>query len=197
MVRFETLVDWTKRKEAGIKYYSGTAIYRKAINIPAIKSGRRVYLDLGTVRHIADVTLNGENIGVVWTAPWRIEITKLMRVGENRLEIAVSNVWANRLIGDEQQEPDVVWEKGDPELKGGSFLKEFPEWFLKNEKRPSSGRYAFATWNYFTKDSPLEPSGLIGPVTSFVGLTRDTESRRAAMTGARQNSDAGSGWRGR
>ena len=117
------------------------------------------------MKHIADVSLNGENLGVVWTAPWRIEITKDVRPGENLLEIAVSNVWANRLIGDEQQSPDMVWEPGDPELKGGSFLKEFPEWFLKNVKRPSSGRYTFTTWNYFTKDSGLEPSGLIGPVT--------------------------------
>ncbi len=123
-----------------------------------------MYLDLGAVKHIAEVTLNGENLGVVWTAPWRIEITKSARPGKNLLEIAVSNVWANRLIGDEQQPPDVVWEQGDPELKGGSFLREFPEWFRKEEKRPSARRYTFTTWNYFTADSALEPSGLLGPV---------------------------------
>jgi len=58
----------------------------------------------------------------------------------------------------------MTWEEGDPELRGGSFLKEFPDWFLKGEKRPSVGRYTFTTWNYFTKDSALESSGLIGPV---------------------------------
>jgi hypothetical protein len=163
-VSFETLEDWTTRKEEGIKYYSGTAIYKKSINIPDNIGGRRLYLDLGTVKHIAEVTLNGENLGVVWTAPWRIDITRAAHPGGNLLEIAVTNVWANRLIGDEQQPPDMVWEQGDPELKGGSFLREFPEWFLQDRKRPSSGRYTFATWNYFSKDSALEPSGLHGPV---------------------------------
>jgi alpha-L-rhamnosidase len=163
-VIFEALEDWTTRKEEGIKYYSGTAIYKKTITIPNLNSGKRVYLDLGAVKHIADVTLNGENLGVVWTAPWRIEITKSALAGENLLEIAVSNVWANRLIGDERQPPDMVWEQGDPELKGGSFLTQFPEWFRKDEKRPSAQRYAFTTWNYFSADSALEPSGLIGPV---------------------------------
>ena len=163
-VSFETLEDWTARKEEGIKYYSGTAIYKKFIDVPDTLGGRRVYLDMGTVKHIADVMLNGDNLGVVWTAPWRIEITKAVRPGKNQLEIAVSNVWANRLIGDERLPPDMVWEQGDPELKGGSFLREFPEWFRRNEKRPSAGRYTFTTWNYFSTDSPLEPSGLIGPV---------------------------------
>jgi hypothetical protein len=117
---------------------------------------------LGTVKHIAEVTLNGRNLGVLWTAPWRIDITEAARTGKNQLEVAVSNVWANRLIGDEQQPADMVWEKAD--MAGGSYLKEFPNWFLKHEKRPSLGRYTFTTWNYFTKDSALEPSGLIGPV---------------------------------
>jgi hypothetical protein len=162
---FDTLEDWTTRKEEGIKYYSGTATYKRTMKIPDLKSGQRVYLDLGTVKHIAEVWLNGANLGVVWTAPWRIDISRAARPGNNLLEIAVSNVWANRLIGDEQQPPDMVWEQGDPELKGGSFLKEFPDWFLKDTKRPSAGRYTFTTWNYFTKDSALEPSGLIGPIT--------------------------------
>ena len=97
-VDFETLEDWTTRKEDRIKYYSGTAIYKKTITIPPLDKEKRMYLDLGTVKHIAEVTLNGENLGVVWTAPWRIEIsTKSARPGNNLLEIAVSNVWANRL----------------------------------------------------------------------------------------------------
>jgi len=164
MVGFEALEDWTSRKEEGIRYYSGTAVYKKAINIPHIAGGQRIYIDLGNVKHIAEVTLNGSKLGVLWTTPWRIDITRDAHSGSNLLEVAVSNVWANRLIGDEQQPPDVVWEKGDPELKGGYFLKEFPGWFLKHLQRPSAGRYTFTTWNYFTKDSALEPSGLIGPV---------------------------------
>jgi hypothetical protein len=169
-VVFDKLVDWTTRDEEGIKYYSGTAVYRKSLQIGSIPEGHRIYLDLGTVKHLAEVTINGKNLGVVWTAPWRIDVTDAIQVGENLLEIACTNVWANRLIGDEQQPADVVWQMGDPQMKGGSFLKEFPDWFLNHKSRPSQGRYTFTTWNYFTKDSKLEPSGLIGPVrvlTSF------------------------------
>ena len=108
--------------------------------------------------------MNGIKIGVLWTSPWRIEIGSSLRSGENLIEIAFTNVWANRLIGDEQEPEDLLWIEGDPNFKSGHFLKEFPEWFLKHEKRPSQGRYTFTTWNYFTKDSPLAPSGLMGPV---------------------------------
>jgi hypothetical protein len=122
-------------------------------------------LDLGSVKNLASITLNGKKVGVLWTAPWRIDISSAVIAGENRFEIAVTNVWANRLIGDEQEPADVVWEIGDPKMKGGYFLKEFPDWFLRKEPRPSTGRYTFTTWNYFhKKDSPLSPSGLLGPV---------------------------------
>ena len=167
-VVFDELVDWTTRGEEGIKYYSGTAIYRKNLRIGHIPEGRRIYLDLGTVKHLAEVTINGKNLGVVWTAPWRVDATDALQAGENLLEIACTNVWANRLIGDEQQPPDVVWQMGDPQMKGGWFLQEFPDWFLNKNKRPSQGRYTFTTWNYFTKDSMLEPSGLLGPIKLLI-----------------------------
>jgi hypothetical protein len=80
------------------------------------------------------------------------------------LQIVVTNVWANRLIGDEQQPPDWTWEDGDPDIKSGQFMKELPQWFLEGKPRPSSKRYTFTTWNYFTPTSPLVPSGLLGPV---------------------------------
>lgn len=161
---FNTLVDWTTHTVTGIRYYSGTALYRMEVTVPEIDSERRIYLDLGAVKHIAEVAVNGVNVGVVWTAPWRIDITTAIRKGKNFIEIAVSNVWANRLIGDEQQPADFVWELGDPNMRGGYYMKAFPEWFLQGHPRPSSGRYTFTTWNYFAKDSPLEPSGLLGPV---------------------------------
>jgi hypothetical protein len=163
-VRFDTLDDWTHRPEPGIKYYSGTAIYKKSVHLPATAGATRTYLDLGAVNHLATVTVNGQTLGVVWTAPWRIEISRALKAGDNDIEIAVANVWANRLIGDEQEPADLIWEQGDPDFHSGQFLKAFPDWFLKHEKRPSKGRYTFTTWNYFTKDSALTPSGLIGPV---------------------------------
>jgi hypothetical protein len=165
MTVFETLQDWTTRLEQGIKYYSGTAVYRNEIAID-VDVAKKCYLDLGVVKHLAEVTLNGTNLGVVWTAPWRVEVTDAIRPGKNKLEIAVTNVWANRLIGDEQQPPDCVWSPGHQ--NSGAFLREFPEWFLKGQKRPSQGRYTFTTWNYFNRDSSLEPSGLMGPVRVLV-----------------------------
>jgi hypothetical protein len=163
-VEFETLDDWTKRPEPGIQYYSGTAVYKKTIHVPAIQAGKKVYLDLGKVNHLATVSVNGKKLGVLWTTPWRIEITSAVKVGANTIEVAVTNVWANRLIGDEKQPPDFEWGYGDMRVGDERFLKEFPEWFLKHEPRPSKGRYTFTTWNYFSKDKTLTPSGLMGPV---------------------------------
>ena len=162
---FAKLVDWTQRPEAGIKYYSGTAVYATSFHLPETMKrnpNSGLLLDLGTVHAIAEVRLNGVNLGVIWTAPWRVDISTAARPGDNRLEIRVTNVWANRLIGDEQQAPDCEWAKGDRGF--GGPLRKFPDWFLRDQPRPSTGRFTFTTWNYFTKDSPLIPSGLIGPV---------------------------------
>ena len=162
-VTFSTLDDWTKRPEPGIRYYSGTALYTQLFDAPAISKTSVLYLDLGNVRHIASVKINGRNIGVIWTAPWRIQIPqKLLKSKGNTISIEVTNVWANRLIGDEQEPSDCEWVAGP--RGNGSYLKEFPDWFIKGQPRPSQGRYCFTTWNYFKKDSPLISSGLLGPV---------------------------------
>ena len=159
-IMFKSLEDWTRRPEPGIKYYSGTAVYHKAFDMTPIPS--QTFLDLGTVNHLARIRLNGRDLGVVWTAPWDVSVPAgLLKQSGNQLEIEVTNTWANRLIGDEQEPPDCEWLPGH---MGGWFLKEFPDWFVKNQPRPSKGRYCFTVWNYFTKDSPLQPSGLLGPV---------------------------------
>ncbi len=168
-IEFKQLTDWTEHENAGVRYFSGTAVYEKEWEMPAAALGGRVFLELGVVKHIAEVTLNGKELGVVWTTPWRIEITGALREGKNLVEIAVSNVWANRLIGDEQFEPDVHWQQSDLKAKTGAFLTEYPEWFLKGGDRPVKERRTFTTWNYFAKDSPLTPSGLMGPVRVLVG----------------------------
>jgi hypothetical protein len=116
------------------------------------------------VNYLATVVVNGKKAGTLWTFPWRVDISSAIKAGDNKIEVAVTNVWANRLIGDEQEPADFIWQEGDPRMKGGYFLREFPDWFLKHEQRPSKGRYTFTTWNYFSKDSPLSPSGLMGPV---------------------------------
>ena len=161
-VTFDTLTDWTANSEAGIRYFSGTAVYRTRFNLPDPPAGAS-FLDLGTVHHLARVRVNGSDLGVVWCAPWRVEVPAgLLKPSANFLEIAVTNVWANRLIGDEQQPDDCEWTPGH--VNTGRYLKRFPEWFVKGRPRPSSGRFGFTTWNYFNKDSKLTPSGLLGPV---------------------------------
>ncbi|MBI4892955.1 MAG: glycoside hydrolase family 2, partial [Acidobacteria bacterium] len=97
-VKFEKLQDWTTRPEPGIKAYSGTAIYKTTLQAPATKS--KVYLDLGPLSSLAKVTLNGHPTGTIWCAPWRLEVTDLLKPGENTLEVEVTNTWLNRILAD-------------------------------------------------------------------------------------------------
>jgi len=102
-VTFEQLEDWTRRPEEGIRYYSGTATYRKTFDAPQVSRGMRggeLYLDLGDVRNLARVRLNGKDLGIVWTAPRRVPLRDAIRPRGNELEIDVVNLWPNRLIGD-------------------------------------------------------------------------------------------------
>ena len=133
---FAQLEDWSKRSEPGIKFYSGTATYRKSFTLPptAIPGSQpAIYLDLGVVKNVARVRLNGLDLGGVWTAPWRVAITRAVKAGTNQLEIDVINLWPNRLIGDAGLTP---------------------------EKRLTRTNVTG-----FRSDMPLLPSGLLGPVT--------------------------------
>jgi hypothetical protein len=100
---FATLACWTARPEEGIRHYSGTATYQNTFELTdaSSRSGNRLWLDLGEVRELAQVRLNGNELGVVWTKPFRVEITKAAQAGVNRLEVDVINLWPNRLIGDQ------------------------------------------------------------------------------------------------
>ena len=102
-VPFEQLTSWTARPEPGVKYYSGTAVYEKNFDLPATlrTPSRRLWLDLGDVRQLAEVRLNGQEIGILWAPPFRAEITEALRTTGNRLEIEVVNFWPNRIIGDQ------------------------------------------------------------------------------------------------
>lgn len=103
---FASLTDWTRRPERNIRYYSGSAVYRKQFHLSDAPShGQQMLLDLGEVHEEAEVRLNGKPLGIVWTKPARIDITSAVRQGENDLEIKVVNLWPNRLIGDESLSP--------------------------------------------------------------------------------------------
>ena len=105
---FEDLHSWSNDAEDGVKYFSGTAAYHKHFEVPAewLKGGDRVFLDLGRVRNVAEVTLNGRRLGICWTSPWRLEVTGILRPGANTLIVEVANLWANRMIGDGKLPPE-------------------------------------------------------------------------------------------
>jgi hypothetical protein len=149
---FDELQDWTTHEMRGIKYYSGIATYKKTIEIEKL-TDKSYYIDLGVVNDMARVKLNGKDIGVIWCAPWRIDISDALKEGKNELEIEVANRWINRLLGD-RQEPDanvrtIKFENG---LMGG---REF-----------TTGRYTFTTKQAMGSFNFTEPlsSGLLGPV---------------------------------
>lgn len=167
----------------GIRYFSGTATYRKdvALNhwcaLPCTDGKRRrrfmydakrYVLNLGAVGIIAEVTVNGKACGTLWHAPYRVDVTGALKEGDhNEIVIRVTNTWRNRLIGDKRLPDDCEW--GEANAKAGSGIgrgiRRLPEFLFTNGPRPSSGRIGFCVWDYFGINSPLQPSGLIGPVT--------------------------------
>jgi len=152
-VTFDALQDWTKRPETGIKYYSGIATYRKTFQISGLPSPvSKTYLNLGTVHDMARVKLNGKDLGVVWCAPWQVEITDALKAGDNQLEIEVANRWPNRMIGDKQPADANAREvEAPPGFLGGQKIK--------------TGRYTYCTNDAYKPNSPMLPSGLLGPVS--------------------------------
>ncbi|MEK7720280.1 MAG: glycosylhydrolase-like jelly roll fold domain-containing protein, partial [Bacteroidota bacterium] len=159
------LVSLHKHEIPGVKYFSGTAAYNKKFTISAETTGegKRLFLDLGRVAVIAEVHLNGKNLGTLWTRPYRIEITGAVIKGENDLTVKVVNLWPNRLIGDEQLPPEYEFE--DPVGDHGASIKKMPRWYLDGGPKPKGERVTFCTWQHFQKNDPLLESGLVGPVT--------------------------------
>lgn len=98
-VKFNALIDWTKHADTTINYYSGTAIYTKTLTLDAAPT-QKTWINLGNFSSIAEVKVNGVSCGVLWTPPFRLEISKALIKGENKLTIEITNTWANRLMGD-------------------------------------------------------------------------------------------------
>jgi hypothetical protein len=158
-VKFNELTSWNQHPDKGVSYFSGTASYSKTITIPAelLATDNRVYLDLGKVAVMAKVTLNGKDLGILWKPPYRVDITPAAKAGNNTLEVAVVNLWPNRLIGDEQL-PE------DSERNTNGTLKAWPQWLLDGQPSPA-GRLTFSSWRLWKKADNLQESGLLGPVT--------------------------------
>ena len=133
-VTLPALVSWHTNSDPGVKYFSGTGSYTKTVQASAdwFRAGGKLLLDLGDVKNIAEVTVNGKPLGILWKPPFRVDVTSAMKPGTNTVEIRVTNLWVNRLIGDQQ--PD------------------------------AAKKYTYSAVQFYRADSPLVPSGLLGPV---------------------------------
>ncbi|NSW95206.1 MAG: glycoside hydrolase, partial [Bacteroidales bacterium] len=133
-VTFDELTPWNENSNTGIKYFSGTATYSRTISVPEewLQRKSEIWIDLGDVKYLAEVMINGNSLGITWKTPFRINLTGALKAGENLLEIKVTNLWVNRLIGDQQ--PDIT------------------------------EKLTYTTMAFYRADSPLMPSGLLGPV---------------------------------
>jgi hypothetical protein len=157
-VVFDKLISWSAHADPGVKYFSGTATYEKIFSIAPEMAGnnRRLSLSLGEVRIMAEVILNGKNLGIFWKSPFRLDITDAIVPGENKLEVKVVNLWVNRQIGDE-------FLPEDTDRNPDGTLKSWPNWLLEGKSSPT-GRQSFTTFRLWHKDDLLQPSGLLGPV---------------------------------
>jgi hypothetical protein len=158
-ITLDKLMSWSDHSDNGVKHFSGAATYNTRFVVPDGMAGknRHVHLDLGKVQIMAQVILNGKDLGLFWKPPFLIDVTDAVKAGENKLEVTVVNLWINRMIGDE-----LLPEDSDRNPDG--TLKSWPTWV--NEGKPSpSGRFTFTSWRLWKKNAPLQESGLIGPVT--------------------------------
>lgn len=107
-LRLAELAPWTTNADDGVKHFSGTAAYTKTVQAQRgwFRPGARILLDLGVVKDLAEVSLNGKALGVVWKPPFRVDVTDALRPGANRLEIKVTNAWTNRIVGDRSAPAD-------------------------------------------------------------------------------------------
>lgn len=162
-INLDRLIPLQQHSDDGVRHFSGTATYttRFSLDKKAIK-GKTLFLDLGRVYVIARVRLNGKDLGILWKAPYRVDITDAARAGENVLEVEVANLWTNRLIGDART-PDIY-------PRSGMDNTAVPDWYLRGEAKPNDGKTVFTVARFYGGDEPLYDSGLVGPVIIRTGI---------------------------
>jgi len=177
-VTLSRLESLTHNADEGIRHFSGTATYQRTIDVPAaaLGKGRRVFLDLGRVEILSGVTVNGKDLGVTWKEPYRVDITDVVHAGANTVSLAVTNLWANRMIADaalpeEGPYVDADWAIGERVAADGKKtevmarkITALPDWYKAGKAKPAGGRVTFSTWTFYAPDEPLLDSGLLGPV---------------------------------
>lgn len=160
------LVSLHRHENNTVRYFSGTVTYSKNILLETEgkSSHKKWWLHLGRVEVVAQVKVNGKGAGLLWKEPFMIDISAYVQQGINTLEIAVTNLWPNRLIGDEQLKPEHAYGKDNNILK-------LPDWYVKQAVKPGM-RQSFSVWKTHDKDSPLLESGLLGPVTLLTAIEK-------------------------
>jgi len=162
-------------QDFGVRHFSGTMVYRYSISIGKeyLQNDICLRLCLGRVEVLAEIFVNGKYAGICWAPPYTIDIQNMLHDGANQIEIHVTNLWVNRLIGDEYLPEENEYEMG---TYAGKFsvlanggIKKLPEWYLDGKAKPLGGRVAFTTWKHYDRNSPLTLSGLLGPVVLQVG----------------------------
>ena len=169
------LQDWTSDDDPDIRFFSGTARYSAKIPL-AERHGGRVSLDLGDVKNFAVVAVNGRTFPALWRPPFRVDVTDAVRPDDTELDLVVeiTNLWPNRLIGDDFMEEDCSWRPGN----GGDRrdgLWSIPDWVKRGEPSPT-GRHTFTTWRHWTRDDAPLPSGLLGPVRLIIAAPPENDS---------------------
>jgi hypothetical protein len=164
-INLDRLIPLNEHADFDVRHFSGTATYLTTFKVE--KVNKQIFLDLGDVQVIAEVTLNGKRFKTLWKPPFRLDISDVAQSGENSLEVKVTNLWVNRLIGDEHFP---AWEgrvNGD-KMKRGKNYNALPAWLVKGEAMPEDDKKAFSAWCHWSMDDELLSSGLIGPVKIFI-----------------------------
>ena len=169
VVKWTSLTPWDESADCDIKYFSGTACYSQQLYLKKLDRHCRYVLDLGEVKNLAVVRVNGQPCSTLWHAPFTADVTEALHKGDNTLEIDVTNLWVNRMVGDEQEPDDVEW--SEPVAFGaapnspaiGRAMKKVPTWLSQGLPRPTK-RKAIVSFKFFEKDTPLLRSGMMGPV---------------------------------
>jgi hypothetical protein len=158
---FDSLLDWKDHPAEKIKYYSGSATYYNSFELSSsIFKKNKVQLDLGRVAVAAKVKINGKEVGVLWKYPYVIDISDFIIAEKNNIEIEVTNLWTNRLIGDERFPPNDAYQ-----IESGNFPKtQMPAWYTNNRPRPDGERKTFTTAPFYKATDELQSSGLLGDV---------------------------------
>jgi hypothetical protein len=165
-VKFTQLLAWNEHDDAAIKYYSGTAKYENTFRWNNRITEIPIFLDLGEVYEICEITLNGKDLGLLWTPPYKLNIAPYLKMGTNTLTLQVTSNQVNRLIGDAQHEETEVGNraKNATNLNAVGSLIEIPKWVEANKPNPNPDRVTFSTFPHWKKDAKLYSSGLVGPV---------------------------------